>query len=199
MGRVIGDPLARGGWNLRPLRIVARGVAAPPMMAGMPSLWGAELETRARLRPSLSLVGQVGQAAGSRFEVSGRLRFSQGRASLGLVTERHLRRWDASLSAGPVLAVLQQQLEAIELDEEAISPTAFSATQWVPGAYAQGGLHLPVSPALGFDLALRTQILRVQLEEAPSFLIEGALLTGLALNLSPRALGRARRRPAGGS
>ncbi len=189
----LGDPLARGGWNGRPVRLGVRGTASPSMLEGLPAMVGVELEPRVRIRPSLSVVGQIGTSRGHRFELSGRLRFAQHRLALGLGMERQLRSVDASVEAGPLLAQLRQRVNALDLDEEVVGTVVFEASQWVPGAWLQAGVHLPVGPALGLHASARTQAMRVDFDESRRFLVEGSVGLGLAVSLATKRLGRARR------
>ncbi len=193
----LGDPMARGGWAPRPLRLSARFAASTPFIQDNPWTLGGELELRARLRPTLALALVAGHQLGWRYEWSGQLRIDNTRAGLGLYSERHLRRFDLSLGGGLQGLRVSQVITYLEYDDEEEytiwDEEIYRGWQLVPGAWAFAGLHLPVGPAMGLELGLRVNIYRAVVNAEPGFFVEGQGLAGLAWSFGGRKLARAAR------
>jgi hypothetical protein len=194
----LGDPLARGGWVPRPLRLSGRFVSGTPFVQQNPWTLGGELELRARLRPTLALAGFAGHQHGSRHEWTGDLALDATRAGLGLLSERHLRRFDMSLGGGVEGLWVQQvvnYLEYDDLDDEYAlwSEEIHRSWQIVPGAWAFAGLHLSVGPAVGLELGLRANLYRALVNDSYGFFVEGQGIAGLAWSFGGRKLARASR------
>ncbi len=197
----LGDPMARGGWSPRPLRLTGRFTAATPFIPENPWTIGGEGELRIRLRPTLGLAIVAGHESGSRYEWSGQLRNHTSRLGLGLLSERHLRRSDLTfggglegLRVGQVVNYLEYDAEDdVELWEEEI----YSAWQLVPGAWASAAVHLPVGPTVGLELGLRAHLYHAEVNDQPGFYAEGQGFAGLSWSLGGRKVARASRRKDG--
>ena len=187
----LGDPLARGGWSRRRLRLTLRGGASAPFVRGNPATWGGELEARGWLRPTLALHGFVGLQSGFRDEWSGRLRVDLLRLGLGLSFDRQLQHFDVSLGAGLEATGIQQRVSYLDLQNQ--SEGALTYLQLVPGLFAQGGLHLPVGPSVGLDLTVRGHLHSANVDAIPTFLVEGQALAGISFQLGRRAARASRR------
>ena len=72
--------------------------------------------------------------------------------------------------------------------------TVIDLRQWLPGAYGQVGVHLPVGPRAGLELGLRTHLMRAEVDELPQILVEGQAYAGLTIGLGGRSVKRAGRR-----
>jgi hypothetical protein len=83
----LGDPLSRGSWNPRPIRLSTRLTGAGPLFAGSPFTSGGEAELRFLLRPTLGLTVLGGGERGSREEWSGRLHTTTTRLGVGFLSE----------------------------------------------------------------------------------------------------------------
>ncbi|MFH1464639.1 MAG: caspase family protein [Pseudomonadota bacterium] len=193
----LGDPLARGGWTPRPLRIALRGTVATPFLAANPWTLGGEVELYARLRPTFSVALLAGHRTGARHEWSGHLRDHATSLGLGLVAERHMRRVDLSLGGGLEGLRMLQTVSYLAYGEEGAPPTwseeVFRAVQWAPGAWAGGGLHQPVGPAVGLELTLRAALYRATVNDTPGFFLEGRGALGLSWAFGGPRLARAGR------
>ena len=192
----LGDPLARGGWTDRPLRLSLRGTAATPFIVGNPGSLGGEVALRARLSPRLRFDTFAGYSNGEREEWEGYLELRMARAGLGLSGQWHRQRLDVSLGGGLQGTLVQQSIESLEYDEEdePIEERSFDAWQLVPGAYGQAGVHLPVGPWAGLEAGIRANLFRAIVDDQGRFLIEAQGFMGLTLGLGGRRVGRARRR-----
>ncbi len=193
----LGDPLARGGWAPRPLRLSGRFVTGTPFIQYNPWTIGGEIELRARLRPTLALAAFAGHQHGWRWEWTGELAFDATRAGVGLLTERHLQRLDLSFGGGIEGLLIQQSVNYLEYDDEeeyAIwSEEIHYSWQLAPGAWAYAGVHLPVGPAVGLELGLRANIYRAVVNENPGFFVEGQGMAGIAWSFGGKKLARASR------
>jgi hypothetical protein len=193
----LGDPMARGGWAPRPLRLSGSFTAGTPYIQENPWALGGELGLRVRLRPTLTLATMVGHQRGSRHEWSGRLFLDSTRLGLGVITERHLQRLDLSFGGGLEGLWISQVVNYLEYDDEEEytiwDEEIHRAGQLVPGAWAYGGVHLPVGPAVGLDLGLRANLYRAEVNESFGFFVEAQGLAGLAWSFGGRKLARASR------
>jgi len=189
----LGDPLARGGWAPRPLRLSGRFVAGSPFIQENPWTMGGELELRARLRPTLALAVIAGHKTGARYEWEGQLRLDATHLGLGLYTERHLQRLDLSFGGGLSGASLLQVVNYLEYDDDDYAiwdEEIFRAWQLVPGAWAFAGVHLPVGPAVGLELGLRASLYRAWVNDSANFFVEGQAMAGLAWSFGGKKLAR---------
>ena len=188
----LGDPLARGGWNPRPLRATLRALIASPSVNGQPVTVGGGGELRIALNRSLAAVAQGGHHRGRRIEWSGRLGVEVTRFGAGLLAERRSRRLDLSVGGGLQMALLSQRVDYIDIDGP-FRQEVLRADQWAPGAFAQGGLHLPVGPTVGLDLGVASHVHLANVDEQNQLLIEGMIQGGLSLRFRTRPLARAKR------
>ncbi len=197
----LGDPLARGGWAPRPLRLSGRFAASTPFIQENPWTMGGELELRARLRPTLALAFIAGHQLGWRYEWSGQLRMDNTRVGLGLYSERHLRRFDLTFGGGLEGLRVGQVVNYLEYDDEdeytIWDEEIHRAWQMVPGAWAFAGVHLPVGPTVGLELGLRANMYRAEVNDEPGFYVEGQGLAGLAWSFGGQKVARASRRGKG--
>ena len=193
----LGDPLARGGWAPRPLRLSGRFAASTPFIQENPWTLGGELELRARLRPTLALAVVAGHQRGSRYEWSGQLRSDATRGGLGLYSERHLRRFDLTVGGGFEALSVVQVVNYLEYDDEEEytiwDEEIHRSWQLVPGAWAFAGVHLPVGPVVGLELGLRANLYHAMVNDNPGFYVEGQGIAGLAWSFGGQKLARASR------
>ncbi len=190
----LGDPLARGGWNLRPLRLSLHATAASPLISGTPGHLGAEAEVRYLLRPGLGITGMVGGARGAQGGWGSDLVTTSSRLAGGVLIERHLPRLDLSVSGGLHAAWLTQRLDYYDYDEGDIEGVeVFTATALAPGAWAGGAVHLPLGPVFGLQLGARGSIFRAEVDFQAATLSELQVLGGLSASLGGRPIARARR------
>ena len=190
----LGDPLARGGWNVRPVRVSMRSVVSPPLTSGSPALLGVEGELRYLLRPGLSTVATIGYARGHREEWTGRLKSTTTRFAGGVMLERHLPRLDLMVGAGPQVAVLSQRVDYLEFDDDDdVDAEVFTAVQVSPGLWLSGGLHLPLGPVFGLEFGLRGNLYSAELNHVHSFLVDGQAYGGLSASFGGRQIARAQK------
>jgi hypothetical protein len=192
----LGDPLARGGWTDKPVRVSLRATGGTRWILGNPATLGGEAAVRWRLGPRLRLDTFAGYAQGDREEWEGYLELRTLRAGAGLAGQWHRERLDLSVGAGLQGIAVQQAIEALVYDEEEepISEAEFEAWQLIPGGYVQAGVHLPVGPWAGLEAGARANLYRGIIDEQGRFLIEGQGFVGLTLGLGGKQVGRARRK-----
>ncbi|MEL6346584.1 MAG: caspase family protein [Myxococcota bacterium] len=199
----LGDPLARGGWNLRPMRLSLYGNAGTPIVrgneevSGTPSTVGLTLNARYLMRPGLGVVGFYGQSIGEDEVDEGIAAITTGnqRVGVGVSGERHLPRLDLSVSGGLVGMRISQQLEYLDFEDGEIDGyETYDAQALVPGAWVGAGVHLPIGPVFGLEAGVRGNLLLVQVDEMNSLLYEGQVFFGLAANFGGRQISRAKRR-----
>jgi len=190
----LGDPLARGGWNLRPLRLSLHGTAAPPLLSGTPSHLGIEAEVRHLLRPGLGIVGVIGTGRGAMESWEGELLTASSRLAGGVLVERHQPRLDLSVSAGAQVARITQRLDNYDYEEGDIEGVeVFTAETVAPGVWAGGGVHLPLGPVFGLQLGARGGIFRAEVDGQIASITELQGFTGLSANLGGKQIARAGR------
>ena len=191
----LGDPLARGGWNIRPVRLTARTTLSTPLFPNNPALAGVEIEGRYLIRPGLSVSGFVSPGRGYRAEDwAGHLTAWSTRLGAGVMLERHLPRLDLSVGGGPQAAMLSQRVDYLEFEEDDdIDAEVFEARQTVPGVWAGGGVHLPIGPVFGLDAGLRVSAYSATVNDNRSFLVEGQGVVGLSASLGGRQIARAQK------
>ncbi|MEC8422410.1 MAG: hypothetical protein VX000_01465, partial [Myxococcota bacterium] len=192
----LGDPLARGGWTDRPVRVSLRGTGGTRWILGNPGSVGGEAAVRWRLAPRLRLDTIGGFARGEREEWEGVVKLSSIRVGAGLAGEWNRERMDLSVGAGIQGIAVQQAIEVLLYDdeEEPISEANLEAWQRIPGGYAQAGMHVPVGPWAGIEAGARANLYRGLIDDQGRFLIEGQGFLGLTFGLGGRTVGRARRR-----
>ena len=192
----LGDPLARGGWTDRPVRLSTRGTLGTRYLPGNPGAFGGEVAVRGRVSPFFRADGFVGLSHGEREEWGGWLTLRTMRVGGGLSGQWHRQRIDLSAGAGIQAVLVQQSIESLDVGEgdEAIESTVIDRRQWLPGAYGQVGVHLPVGPRAGVELGLRTHLMRAEVDDLPQILVEGQAFAGLTIGLGGRSVKRAGRR-----
>lgn len=187
----LGDPLARGGWNLRPLRLSLHATGAPPLLQSHPPTLGGELEARWLLRPGLGIVGMVGRASGQTESWSSELTLRTTRLGAGVAVERHLRRLDLGTSAGLQTAWIHQRLDYLDYEEGEVEDLeVIEAWAVAPGAWVGTDLHVPIGPMFGLHAGLRASLLRAHVGEDMRFMVEGQAVVGLSMSVGGRQLAR---------
>ena len=106
----LGDPMARGGWRPRPIRIGLRAIGTTPRVQGQPFTAGGELSARVRIAPQLYAGLDVGYATGVRFEWTGRLDADTWFAGLGLYGLRSWGRVDLWAGGGVAGSLVTQRI-----------------------------------------------------------------------------------------
>lgn len=193
----LGDPLARGGWNLRPWRVGVDGGAMSPLMQGMPVGAVGQVQARYLARPNLgvqaSVTGQRGVDEGDYGEITVRA----ARVSTGVVYERHRPRLDWTVSGGPELALVSQTLEYLDYDEEEDDEpyvlAAFERAQILPGGHVGVGVHVPVGPVVGLNAGARAHLLYGIVDDTPRLMAEMQLTVGLSVGFGGRSIARAQK------
>ena len=192
----VGDPLARGGWTDRPIRLSLRGTGGTRYLPGNPGAFGGEVATRVRMSPVLRTDSFVGMSHGEREEWGGWLTLRTLRLGTGIAGQWHRQRVDLSVGAGVEAVWVRQYIESLEVDDadEPIETSVVDREQLMPGAYGQVGVHLPVGPRAGVELGLRTHLMRALVDDLPQILVEGQAYAGLTVGLGGRSVERAGRR-----
>ena len=190
----LGDPLARGGWNIRPFRLTLRTTAASPMVQGSPPLLGGEGELRYLFRPGLAVVGGAGYGSGAREEWTGRLKSTNVRFGAGVMFERHLPRLDLLAGIGPSVALLTQRVDYLEFEEDDdIDAEVFTAKQIAPGVWLSGGIHLPMGPVFGLEVGLRGHLYNAEVNQQRTLLAEVQAFGGLSASFGGQQIARAQK------
>ena len=191
----LGDPLARGGWSERPFRVALRGAGGLSFLPANPAIVGGELAGRARLGSRLRADAFASYGRGEREEWEGWLSLSTLRMGTGLMAEWHRSRIDLDVGGGMQLVQVNQYIEKLQSqeDDDPLETTLVDRSQWMPGAYVQGGVHLPVGPWVGLEAGLRANVFRAVVDEVPQFLLEPQAFVGLTVGLGGRKVGRAGR------
>jgi len=190
----LGDPLARGGWNLRPLRLSARAAANSAILQGTPTTRGGSLELRYLIKPTLGVVGFADHAWGEDETFSAVLVTTTSRAGVGVSLEQHLPRLDLSVSGGPQLALVTQRLDYVDFEDgEVDGLDVVQGEDLMPGVWLAGGVHLPIGPIFGLDVSVRGSAYQGLVDEQDQVLIDGQLLAGLSASFGGRQIARARR------
>lgn len=192
----LGDPLARGGWTDRPVRVSVRATGGASYIPGNPGSLGGEAALRLRLAPQLRLDTALGYAYGERGEFEGTVELHTSRAALGLAGQWARQRYDVSIGGG-VQGVRASQfisaLTVIEEDEPVIARED-DRVQFLPGAYLQAGVHMPVGPWAGLEAGVRGSLYRATVDDQGQTLVEGQAFAGVTSGLGGRRLSRAKRR-----
>ncbi|MFT6233435.1 MAG: hypothetical protein ACJAZO_003955 [Myxococcota bacterium] len=190
----LGDPLARGGWSRRPLRLSLDGTIATPFINGNPVLSGVEVSLSARIRPTLEAVGGLGVSRGGRHDWEGELGMSFARARLGVMALRPTRWVDVSAGGGVQMAIAQQDIRYFVDDGDDYDALRVRNTQVFPGLWAGSSVHLPVGPTAGLQAGLRAHLYRATVDSVVGVFVEGQLHIGLTIGLGGRRIGSASRR-----
>ena len=190
----LGDPLARGGWRPRPVRLALRGGVTSPLLQGWPLVAGGEFGLRGQLIPRLALEGHVGVMNGFRDEATSEVGAFMVRAGLVAMGTWSLRQVDLSLGGGLGVAFVRQHIESVEYDEDlGADDRRETMEQWLPSLVVQTGAHLPVGPTFGFDLNVRAQLHRGVANDAPGFFVDAQALAGVTARFGGRRVARVRR------
>lgn len=192
----LGDPLARGGWNLRPFRLSGLTMMGSPLQAKHPYMAGAAVEARYLIKPSFGLVAIGDQSRGTKdLDEIGELFLESWRLGAGLTYERHLPRLDLSASAGLQVTRFHQHLEHIQVidgDVDGLVDQTRGTTS--PGLWSAAGMHLPLGPTFGLNLMLRGNLYQSLVDDQPTTLVDGQALLGLSANFGGSQIARAQRR-----
>lgn len=191
----LGDPLARGNWSLRPLRLSARGGANTPLYPGVPTMFGGELELQWLPRPALALLGFASAAAGQRYDDLGVLRTRTLRLGLGAMGVVHTRLADLSAGGGVEAAHFWQRVAVID-DIDPEEPDVLEVKRgsvFSPGLFAQGAVHFPLGPVFGLDVGIRAHLVIASVDASIRVLPQGEGLIGLSARFGGRQVGRAQR------
>lgn len=192
----LGDPLARGGWNLRPWRLGLAGVLATPMMPGMPRQSGLRVQARYLARPNLGASAFLGLQEGLDEGDFGELSLRSARLGAALTYERHLPRLDLSLSAGPQVMLVSQRVDYLVYEDEEDEPYSlgeFEAVQLLPGMSLCSGVHVPVGPRVRLSTGLQAHLLYGEVDDAPRLMGELQAHMGVSIGFGGRSIARAKR------
>ncbi len=187
----VGDPLARGGWRPRPLRIGAYGAGSSGLLVGSPPTLGGEVEVRARIARGLHLGLTAGHQLGRRVEWRGRLDASGTQVGLGLYAHRSFGRVEVWGGTGPLVSRVTQRIGTLNFEDEELDSIVYEAIQWVGGGFAAAGLTLQVGPGVGLDAGVRAQLLAAQVDEQPRGLFQAVPRLGVTLSFRTRRVARA--------
>lgn len=189
----LGDPLARGGWNIRPLQLSVRGLATPPLLRENPSQAGLEVGARLRTATPFGVEAFVHQTWGAReLDLGLGMSTETLRGGVGVVAERHLRRVDLALAVGGQLGAHSQIIEAIDFDEgEAQGVLSYDYTALLTGAWGQGTVTLPLGPTFGVELGVRATLDRTLVDDQGTWLLGAQAWGGLTASLGGRQRARA--------
>jgi hypothetical protein len=192
----LGDPLTRGGWSTRPVRVSVRGTGATRYLAGNPGSTGGELATRVRISPRLRFDGVVGHASGERDEWEGWLHLQTTRVAAGVSAQWPRDRLDFSVGGGLQGIRTRQYVEYLEAPEsdEPIERALVDIQQVLPGAYLQADVHLPVGPRAGIEVGTRANVMIGLVDDVRQPMVELQGFAGLTVGLGGRKVSRAKQR-----
>lgn len=189
----VGDPLARGGWTERPVRLSLRGVFSTPIVSANPVMGGGELAARFRLGPGVGLLVGGGYETGDRWEWLGRLRSGASRAFVGVQGEKRFRNVDLVFGGGAMGLLMHQDLHYTEQDGRTISAEEVLSRQLTLGGFAEIGLHLPVGPLVGLEVGARGIFYPVDVDDAKVFFAMAHAWGGVAFRFGGPKVGQTRR------
>lgn len=192
----LGDPLARGGWNVRPVQASARGLVSPPLMRDNPSHGGLELSARFRTQTPFGVETFLQQSWGNReVDLGLELAGSTFRAGVGAVAERHLQRVDLALAAGVQAGRHKQFIQAVDFDEgEAQGVLSYDYGAALVGAWGQASLTLPLGPMFGVEVGARGSFDRTVVDDQGTWLLGGQAWGGLTASFGGGQRARAGKR-----
>jgi hypothetical protein len=192
----LGDPLTRGGWSDRPVRLSLRGTGGTRYLAGNPGSLGGELGARVRLSPGFRLDTVIGTERGERDEWEGWMQLRTSRLAAGVSAQWPRDRLDFSIGGGVQSVWTRQYVEALEAPEsdEPIEKVLVDNKQVIPGAYVQVGVHLPVGPRAGIEVGTRANIMLARVDDLQQPLVEIQGFAGLTVGLGGRQVSRAQQR-----
>jgi len=185
----LGDPLAKGGWTPRPVRLAVRGAFSSPLMKAGPVSFGGEFGAQGTWSRKWGVAGFGGVLTGRRGDWQASTRTWQGQVGFGALYEQRLRQVDLSVSMGGMASLLAETLAPLAPDEDDERPPGGeSLLQFTGGGWVRGGLHVPMGPALGFDVQLHfsVQPLRV-VPDTIQASVQGGVLLGMAFGLRGKA------------
>lgn len=192
----LGDPLARGGWSDRPIRLALRGHGSSRLMAGNPRTAGVEAGARVRLAPRLRSESFVGLSRGERTDLGGLLELEMLRAGTGLVLTVPQQRVDLLVGGGAQLVWANQFIESEYREDEDGEPlieAEYQRAQLAPGAFALAGVHLPVGPRAGLELGLRANLYALTVDQTAQAAVEAQVYAGVTVGLGGQGIRRAGR------
>jgi len=190
----LGDPLAKGGWSEKPIRLSLRGVFASPAVAANPVMGGGEVSARIRLAPQIGLAVGGGYETGALWSFGGRVRTGMGRATVGIQGVKRLRNVDLVAGGGAALLLFHQNLQYTEQEDRRTTAEDVLARQLTGGGYAEVGLHLPVGPVVGLELGIRGLFYPVEVDFNRAFFALGQAWGGVAFRFGGKAVGRVQAR-----
>ncbi len=191
----LGDPMARGDWSSRPVKLALHGVFASPIASKNPVMGGGEGLLTVRLAPTLGLVGGGGAQLGVTWSLSGRLRSTTAYGLLGVAFERRLKIVDLRLGGGAAVFGLFQTLEIVTANDfERLTGQTISLHQLTAGGWFDAGLHLPVGPFVGLDVGARALLYPVNADDSLAFFVMVQAYGGVTLRFGPARVAQAGKR-----
>jgi hypothetical protein len=191
----LGDPLARGEWTLRPLRLALHGLVTSQLYQGNPLTGGGELDFRWLIKPNLAFAAFAGGEFGQRAEFSGLVDVIQARAGVGVMGALHFHHIDLQFGGGVGVAFIEQRVSYLQaLDDEEPEPgETFRASMLAPGGWLHAGAHIPVGPVIGLEFGARGHLYRTIVDDEPgsSAVVQG--FAGFAARFGGRHVARAGR------
>lgn len=183
----LGDPLARGGWTLKPMRLSMHALASSPLYRGNPPTFGGELDLRWLFKPTVALAAFAGGEFGRRAEFSGRIGLYSARVGLGIMGELHFNHLDLDLGGGLGLSWVGQRVVYLQaLDEEEPEPgQRTEASAWSPGGWLHVGIHVPVGPVVGVDLGVRGHLARTVIDFDAGPTVQAQGFAGISMRFRP--------------
>ena len=191
----LGDPLARGDWSSRPVKLSLRGVFASPIAAKNPVMGGGEAALTIRLTPGIGLNVAGGAQLGTTWALAGRLRSTAVTGLVGIQFERRLRAVDLRIGGGATVLGLFQSLQTVSTDNrERLTGERLDLRQVTAGGSVDAGLHLPVGPFVGLDLGARALLYPVNADDSLAFFVMVQGYGGVTLRFGPGRVARAGKR-----
>lgn len=191
----LGDPMARGDWSSRPVKLALRGMFSSPIAAKNPVMGGAEGMLTIRLTPVLGLNVGGGAQLGTAWSFAGRLRSTAAYGLVGLQVERRLKVVDLRIGGGAAILGLFQTLETVSTtDHDRLTGAKIRLQQLTGGGFFDAGLHLPVGPFVGLDLGARALLYPVNADDSLAFFVMVQGYGGVTFRFGPGRVARATRR-----
>lgn len=191
----LGDPMARGDWSSRPVKIALRGVFASPIASKNPVMGGGEAVATIRLAPTVGLTVGGGAQLGVAWSLAGRLRSTTAYGLLGVAFERRLKVVDLRIGGGAAVFGLFQNLELVTTnDRERLTGQTVDLRQLTAGGFFDAGLHLPVGPFVGLDLGARALLYPVNADDSLAFFVMIQAYGGVTLRFGPGRVAQAGKR-----
>jgi len=191
----LGDPMARGDWSSRPVKLALHGMFASPIASKNPVMGGGEALLTIRLLPTLGLTFGGGAQLGATWSLAGRLRSTAAYGLLGVQFERRLKVVDLRIGGGATVLGLFQNLEVVgTTDRDRLTGEQVRLRQITAGGYFDAGLHLPVGPFVGLDLGARALLYPVNADDSLAFFVMVQGYGGVTFRFGPGRVARAGKR-----